>query len=126
LSPFDRCDSRTGRSCRRPGPPSLIDLYTAQAKTGDAKEPEARIRKAWVDANEAQRQEQPEALAAARRSWMGVLEALERDDEYENWWDQTWEWQRDDAPVLGLDTPELRARLERVRKPRPGVPLPKE
>jgi len=44
-----------------------------------------------------------------------VLEALERNDEYEGWWDHTWEWQYDDAPVLGLDTPELRARLERVR-----------
>jgi hypothetical protein len=86
-------------------------------------EPQAQIRWLWSEASEADRKLRPEAVEYARRAWQDELEQLRNkiilEASDQSTWALAWNTLDHDAALVGMNTPEVRSELARLREPPP-------
>jgi hypothetical protein len=129
----DQGDAGLFRYGARAGKPFLedlgfaesVDYYANLARHGDPAYAEGEIRNLWLAAEESERRRRPGALALARRAFERDLRELEHGTVQPDMWGYAWRALDEQMKVLGLSTPEIRRRLERVREPPPAAAPPR-
>jgi hypothetical protein len=88
-------------------------------------EPQAQIRWLWSEASDADRKLRPDAVEYARRAWQDQFENLAKkivlEESDQRAWSLAWSALDEDCALVGMNTPDIRKELDRLREP-PPVP----